>query len=247
MRTLAIALSVALFGFTGCNGNTENASGTAEPSGTGASEGTTGPAGETRGPAGETRDRENERGLVESALAKLTAREVTIPAGTELPVVLDTGVGSDTSRVEEPVRAHLSRAVVVDGQPVLAEGSTVSGVVTNATRSGKVKGRAQVGLRFNTLIPRGEDERYQITTAAIGRTAPATKQKDAITIGAPAAGGAIVGGIVGGKKGAAIGGAAGGGAGTAVVLSTRGKEIHLPAGTALRVRLTKPITISVRG
>jgi hypothetical protein len=240
MRTLAIALSIALFGLTGCNGNTENANATAEPSPTGG-------AADTTGSAGEARASGNERGLVESALAKLTAREVTIPAGTELPVVLDTGIGSDTSHVEEPVRAHLSRAVVVDGEPVLAEGSTVSGVVTNATRSGKVKGRAQVGLRFNILIPRGEDERYEIATAAIGRTAPATKQKDAITIGAPAAGGAIVGGIVGGKKGAAIGGAAGGGAGTAVVLSTRGKEIHLPAGTALRVRLTKPITISVRG
>ena len=86
-----------------------------------------------------------------------------------------------------------------------------------------------------------------IETAAVGRTAPATKKADAVKIGAPAAGGAIIGGIVGGGKGAAIGAAAGGGAGTAVVMSTRGKEIRLPVGSALRVRLTEPLTIRVRG
>ena len=41
-------------------------------------------------------------------------REVTIPAGTPLPIVLDTTVGSDTSSVEQPVEAHLARAVLLD-------------------------------------------------------------------------------------------------------------------------------------
>jgi hypothetical protein len=242
MRTLAIAFCLVTFSLAGCNHAAENASGTGDEAGTGTSVGTVGGGSEEA-----TRDSASERSPLESAVAKLTAHEVTIPAGTELPIVLDTSVGSDTSRVEQPVRAHLSRAVVVNGEAALAEGSIVSGVVTNATRPGKVKGLGHVGLRFDTVVPRGDDERYRIDTAAIGRTAPATKKQDAVKIGAPAAGGAIVGAIVGGKKGAAIGGAAGGGAGTAVVLSTRGKEVHLPAGTTLRVRLTKPLTISVKG
>jgi hypothetical protein len=179
--------------------------------------------------------------------AAATVREVTIPAGTTLSVVLDTTVGSDTSRIEEPVTAHLSRGVNVHGETVIAEGSRVSGVVTDATRSGKVKGRAHVAVRFNSLTPRGADERYTIHTAAIGRTAAATKQKDALEIGAPAAGGAIIGAIVGGKKGALIGGAAGGGAGTAVVMSTRGKEVHLAKGAAVTLRLSQPVTVRVRG
>ena len=174
-------------------------------------------------------------------------REVTIPAGTSLSLVLDTGVGSDTSRVEQPVQAHLSRPIVIRGETVVAQGSAVGGVVTDATRSGKVKGRAHVGVRFDTLTPRGVDERYRIRTSAVGRTAPATKKKDAVEIGAPAAGGAIIGAIVGGKKGAAIGTAAGGGAGTAVVLSTRGKEVHLPKGSLVTVRLTQPLTVRVKG
>ena len=89
-------------------------------------------------------------------------REVTIPAGTTLPVVLDTGVGSDISRIEAPVSAHLARAIVIGGQTVVADGSRVSGVVTDATRSGRVKGRAHVAVRFDSLTPRGDDERYSI-------------------------------------------------------------------------------------
>jgi hypothetical protein len=182
----------------------------------------------------------------ERAAAARSWREVTIPAGTSLPLVLDTGVGSDISRVEQPVRAHLARSIAVHGQTVVAAGSPLGGVVTDARRSGKVKGLAHVAVRFDTLTPSGSDERYRIHTTAIGRTAPATKKKDALKIGAPAAGGAIIGGIIGGKKGAAIGTAAGGGAGTAVVMSTRGKEVHLAKGSALTVRLAEPVTVRVK-
>jgi hypothetical protein len=174
-------------------------------------------------------------------------REVTIPAGTTLPVVLDTTVSSETSRVEEPVAAHLSRTVTVNGVAVLPAGSRVSGVVTDATRSAKVKGRAHVGIRFDSLTPEGDDQRYEIRTAAVGRTAPATKKDDAVKIGAPAAGGAIIGAIAGGKKGALIGTAVGGGAGTGVVLATRGKEVQLAKGAALTLKLSEPLTVRIKG
>jgi hypothetical protein len=173
-------------------------------------------------------------------------REVTIPAGTHLPIALDTTVASDTSRIEQPVQAHLVSAISVNGETVLPEGTRVRGVVTDATRSARVKGRAHIAMRFDTLTPRDSDERYAIQTASVGRTAPATKKKDAITIGAPAVGGAIVGAIAGGKKGALIGTAAGGGTGTAVVLSTRGKEVRLVQGARLTLRLTEPVTVRIR-
>jgi hypothetical protein len=174
-------------------------------------------------------------------------REVTLPAGTPLTIVLDDSVGSDISRVEQPVRAHLSTAVRMHGETVIPPGSRVSGVVTDATRSAKVKGRAHVALRFDSLTPRGDDQRYQLHAATIRRVAPGTKKDDALKIGLPAAGGAIVGGLLGGEKGAVIGGAAGGGAGTAVVLTTRGKEVHLPKGTRLTIRLSQPLTVRVQG
>jgi hypothetical protein len=174
-------------------------------------------------------------------------REVTIPAGTLLRVTLDTPVGSDTSRVEEPVTAHVARSVQVHGDTVLPAGSRVTGVVTDATRSAKVKGRAHVAMRFDSLTPSGDDQRYTIQTTSVGRTAEGTKKKDALEIGAPAAGGAIIGALLGGKKGSAIGAGVGGGAGTAVVLSTRGKEVHLGKGALLTLKLAAPVTIRVRG
>jgi len=172
---------------------------------------------------------------------------MTLPAGTRLPIVLDTAVGSDISRAEQPVRARLTDAVSLDGEDVLPAGSAVTGVVTEAVRSGKVKGRAHVAVRFTTLVPRGDEagERYTIQTTGVARTAAATKRKDALEIGGPAAGGALIGALVGGKKGALFGTAIGGGAGTAVVLSTRGKEVRLAKGTSLTLRLERPVTIRV--
>jgi hypothetical protein len=173
-------------------------------------------------------------------------REVTIPAGTRLPIVLDSSVGSDTSRVEEAVHAHLSQPIVVHGLTALPAGSRVSGVVTDATRSGKVKGLAHVAVRFNAVTPKGDGDRYTFRAGSIGRTAEATKKRDAMEIGIPAAGGAVVGGLLGGKKGAVIGGAAGGGAGTAVVMNQRGKEVRIGKGAALTLKLTEPLTVRIR-
>ena len=174
-------------------------------------------------------------------------REVTLPAGTRLSIVLEDSVGSDISRIEQPVRAHLSAAVRVRGATVIPRGSRVNGVVIDARRSAKVKGRARVAVRFNSLVPLGNDERYPLHVATVTRVAQATKKDDALKIGLPAAGGAIVGALLGGKKGAAIGGAGGGGAGTAVVLSTRGKEVRLAKGAPLTLRLSQPLTVRVAG
>ena len=171
--------------------------------------------------------------------------QVTVPAGTVLRLQLNRGFGSDISHVEDPVTATLTAPVTIGGQTVLGEGSLASGYVSEATRPGKVKGRGRVAVRFTRITPAGHDARYNMQTRSWVAVAPATKKKDALTIGAPAAGGAVIGGIVGGKKGAGIGALAGGGAGTAVVLSTRGKDVRIGRGTTLAVRLTAPLTVSV--
>ncbi|MBI3262167.1 MAG: hypothetical protein HYZ58_03335 [Acidobacteria bacterium] len=168
--------------------------------------------------------------------------DVTIPAGTVLSLRLENDVGSSTSQVEDPVRARLRLPVRVAGATVLPAGTIATGNVTSARRSGKVKGRATVSVSFHELVT-PDNNRYTVRTTTVTRTAPGTKRKDALKIGVPAAGGAVVGGLLGGKKGAAIGGAGGGGAGTAVVLSTRGPEVHLRPGTIVSVRLKAPLTV----
>jgi len=173
-------------------------------------------------------------------------RDVTLPTGTVLPVDLETSVGSDISRVESPVSGRLRRAVTVGGAEVLPAGTVVTGHVTAAQRPGKVKGRGMIALRFTRLDTPGSGT-TPISTATISRLAPATKEKDALKILAPAAAGAVIGRIAGGKDDAAKGAVIGGGAGTAAVLATRGKEVHLAKGSDLAVRLTAPVTIRVAG
>ena len=171
-------------------------------------------------------------------------REITLPAGTVLPLTLDSYVASDQSRVEDGVRAHLRRSVVVNGLSVIPAGSAVSGHVTSVQRPGRVKGRGYFAFRFNSLST-PDNGRTRITTTRVARTAPATKSEDAMKIALPAAGGAVIGALTGGKKGAAIGATAGGGAGTAVVLSTRGRDVRLGPGAAVSVRLLEPIRLEV--
>lgn len=181
----------------------------------------------------------------EPATAVRGYRDVTLPAGTILPLTLDSSVASDRSRIEDDVRAHLRRSIVVNGATVIPAGSSVIGDVTSVARPGRVKGRGHIAFRFRGLTT-PSNGRTSIRTSSVSRLAPATKRQDAVKIGLPAAGGAIIGAITGGKKGAAIGAAAGGGGGTALVLSTRGKDVRLGPGAAVSVRLLEPVTLRVR-
>jgi hypothetical protein len=172
-------------------------------------------------------------------------REVTIPAGTVLPIELQSAVSSETSHPEDQVRGTLRRSITIDGVEALPAGTAALGHVTVAERSGRVKGRARVAFRFTRLDPPGEAERVSVQTGVISQVAAATKKQDAAKIGGGAAGGAIIGGILGGGSGAAKGAAIGGAAGTGVVLGTRGKEVRVGPGTNVSVKLTAPVTVRV--
>jgi hypothetical protein len=173
-------------------------------------------------------------------------REVTIPEGTTLRVELHTTVSSEKSEIEDAVRGTLRTGVSVDGTEVLPAGTPLAGTVTIAERSARVKGRARVGFRFTHVDPSDDGERIAIRTNTYIVQAQATKKQDAAKIGGGAVGGAIVGGLLGGGDGAAKGAAIGGAAGTGVVLATRGKEVTLPAGTPVSVKLAAPVMVRVR-
>ncbi|OFW03792.1 MAG: hypothetical protein A3I61_16200 [Acidobacteria bacterium RIFCSPLOWO2_02_FULL_68_18] len=171
-------------------------------------------------------------------------REVTIPAGTTLPLALTSAIGSDTSAVEDAVTAELARPVMIDGREVLPAGARLAGTVTEVDGSGRVKGRAMIAFRFTSL--RTGDEQYELQAAPLTHVAPATKGEDAAKIGIGAGAGAIIGGVLGGGDGAAKGAVIGGGAGTGVVLATKGQEVRLGPGADVSAQLTAPLTVRVR-
>ena len=171
-------------------------------------------------------------------------REVTIPAGTSLPLSLTSAIASDTSAIEDAVSAELTRAIVVDGREVIPAGTPVTGHVTAVDGAGRVKGRAMIEFRFTSL--RAGNTGYDVQAAPISQLAPATKGEDATKVGVGAGAGALIGGLLGGKGGAAKGAAIGGGAGAGVVLATKGQEIRLATGADVSTALTAPLTIRVR-
>ena len=181
-----------------------------------------------------------------SAPAEPVARytEVTIPSGTTLRLELGSAVDSESSTVEQPVRATLRSPVTINGQVALPAGSEVTGIVTEAEGSGRVKGRAHVAMRFNAV--RANGERYDIKTSGYSQMAPATKGEDAKKIAIGAGAGAALGALLGGGDGAAKGAAIGGAGGTGVVLATKGQEVRIGPGAAITTRLTAPVTVRVR-
>jgi len=171
-------------------------------------------------------------------------REIVVPSNTTMNVELETALASNANRVEDVVRARVSAPVMVSGATVIPEGSELLGFVTVAKESAKVKGRAELGVRFDRV--RVGSVTYDIRTEPLYYVAPGTKKDDATKVGIGAAAGAVIGAITGGKKGAAIGSAVGAGGGTAVVLATPGEEIRLASGRRLRVALVDPLTIRVK-
>ena len=133
---------------------------------------------------------------------------------------------------------------MIGGHTVIPAGSRASGYVSEATRPGKIKGRGRVAVR-SRIAPADGSDWYTLRTNPWVAVAPATKKKDALTIGLPAAGGAVVGALVDGKKGAGMGAAGVAARVRPVVLSTRGKDVRVGQGATLAVRLREPLTIRV--
>ena len=165
--------------------------------------------------------------------------------GAEVTIEMPDG-SLVTGRVAQPTAASepgVEAEATVDGLLAIPEGAWAYGTVTNATASGKVKGRARLAFRFDEVDI--DSDRYEIRSDALSYRADSTKTEDAKKIGIGAGAGALIGGLLGGKKGAGAGAAIGGGAGTAMVLTTAGDEIELRPGTPVEVSLTQPLVVLI--
>ena len=194
-------------------------------------------------PSRENRIAENNAPAAPPAPKLPEYKQVTIPAGTSLPLTMTSTISSATAQVEAPVSARLANAVTINGDTVIPAGSTLSGTVTDVERSGRVEGRAHIAFVFNQARVNGERE--DLKTNPLTFEANATKTKDAEKVGIGAGAGAILGGILGGKKGAGKGAIAGGAAGTGVVLATRGEEVTVNEGTSVTATLAQPLTMRI--
>jgi serine/threonine-protein kinase len=172
--------------------------------------------------------------------------QVTLPAGTEVHLALDTAVGSGQSRAGDNLTARVTDPVVMGSRVVIPAGSRVHGRVVDATpaRKGLADKAGSLSLSFDSVsTPVGFGAAMSATLTSAGA---GSGKRTATAIGGGAVGGALLGRILGhNAKGAAIGTALGGAVGTGIAAGSRGEDVTLATGAPLTVRLDQPLTISV--
>ncbi|HYI95782.1 MAG TPA: hypothetical protein VEX68_19735 [Bryobacteraceae bacterium] len=75
---------------------------------------------------------------------------VTLNAGTKIPLSLLNTLSSKQTAVGDRVYLETLYPVVLNGRIVVPQGSYVSGTVTEVKRPGRVKGRGELYLRFDS-------------------------------------------------------------------------------------------------
>ena len=177
---------------------------------------------------------------------------VVVPAGTVIPVTLTSRISTKNARDGDGIYGKTVFPITVNNKIVIPEGSFVRGKVTEIRRPGRVKGKGELTLNFQTLVlPGGITVPIYTSLGGAGgageRKGEATVQgdsskgEDAKTVGTTAAQGALIGVIADRGKGAVVGGGVGAAAGTAAVLLTRGKDLVLEPGTTIEIVLDRPV------
>jgi TolA-binding protein len=163
-----------------------------------------------------------------------------VPVGTQLDAKLQSTLSSATAQVEDKVEATTAVDLKENGQVLIPAGSVVRGVVSGVTKATRTDRKGQLTLSFNRITVNGTtyEMRGTVTQASEGVKGEAGK------IGTGAGVGAIIGGLLGGFKGALAGILIGGGG---MVAATPGKDVELPAGTVLRIRIDSPLRVASGG
>jgi hypothetical protein len=189
-----------------------------------------------------------------------TAGVYVVEPGTRIPLSLINSVSTKHSTVGDRVYLQTVFPILVDGRIVIPPGSYVAGTVTQIKRPGRIKGRGELYLRFDSLtLPNGVTRDFRARIGALdGQSdeeldrsegkirSEGNKGGDARTVGETTAAGASVGTIAGSAAGrpgmgAGIGAAAGAAAGLVGVLLTRGPDAMLTKGSTIEMVLDRPV------
>jgi TolA-binding protein len=169
-----------------------------------------------------------------------TARgALEIPAGTEIDVRLSNNLNSGTAQVEDRFEGTTLIDLNVNGRTAIPAGSVMRGVVTAVEPATRTNRTARMTVSFDqvTVNGRAYPMRGTVTQAIEGEGI----KGETARIGTGAGVGAILGGILGGFKGALAGILIGAGG---TIAATEGREVELPQGSVLRVRVDSPVQIN---
>ena len=171
-----------------------------------------------------------------------------VPDGTQIVAVLNNDLSTQNVREGE-------RFTMTVRSPGQYDGATIEGSVLNVDRGGRISGRSELTMDFDTIRTRdgrtypfagilesvrtAEGEVVRVDNEGAVRESNQT-QKTVTRTAIGTAVGAIIGAIAGGGKGAAIGAVIGAGAGAGSVYVQGRNDLELGAGTEVTVRATGP-------
>jgi type IV secretion system protein VirB10 len=189
--------------------------------------------------------------------------EYTVEAGTKMPLSLINSISTKHSAEGDRIYLETAFPVLVNGRIVIPVGSYVAGTVTQIKKPGRVKGRGEMYVRFDSLtLPNGVTREFRSRMGGMDGNAAGTLDKaegkvtsegnkagDARTVGEVAGAGASVGAIAGSAAGHAgmglgVGAAAGAAAGLIGVLATRGPDAVLARGSTVEMVLDRPLNFN---
>ena len=163
-----------------------------------------------------------------------------IPVGTEFDVRLQNPLSSKTSQVEDRFEATTMVDLVDErGRVLVPSGSVMRGIVSSVNKATRTDRKGSLTVAFDRVTINGRSHTMRATVTQALESEGIKGEAGKIGIGAGA--GAILGAILGGAKGALAGILIGGGG---TIAATEGKDVELPVGTTLRVRLDSPLTLA---
>ena len=199
------------------------------------------------------------RTLFAGFVSIVCAAGAEVPQGTHLLLRMVNSVSTRTAQPGDAVFMETASPIAIDGNIVVPIHSYVQGSVYSAKRSGRVAGRAEIGIRIATLtLPNGKASKIaphlqsvdsnesdqKVSTKENEVKQGSSHMQDAGRVAILAGSGAALGGLVDHTvRGAGIGAGAGSAVGLATVLLTRGREVELRQGSTLDVVFDRPVTI----
>jgi hypothetical protein len=110
--------------------------------------------------------------------------EITIRTGTRIPLAMRNTVDTKHSREGDRIYLETVYPIAQDGRVVIPRGSFVTGVVTESKQPGRVKGKGELFIRFDSLtLPNGvtRDFRSRLVSADSSAAGQVDRKEGKIT------------------------------------------------------------------
>jgi type IV secretion system protein VirB10 len=199
----------------------------------------------------------------EPAPVPAPVQDYTIAAGVKIPLNIINSISTKHSQEGDKIYLETAFPILSKGRIVIPVGSYVSGTVTEVKKPGRIKGRGEIYVRFDTLtLPNGVTRDFtsrmgNMDASSSGKldrdegkvVGEGNKAGDIQTIATTTAAGTSIGGIAGAigshtGTGMAIGAGAGAAVGIIAVLASRGPDAILAKGSTVEMILDRAVTFT---